>query len=109
MNKNQVNARSLSLLCILIIIPSAVLSQESTVTKTQKEINIESAKNGSPHSLFASAGYGNNMIYMGSNVSQDKPFYSGSLTYGYLTLGFDWNILYTSISSGGLFSEANSA
>lgn len=127
----------------------------------------------SPHSLFAGIGYGRNMIYMGSDVSQDKPYYSGSLTYGYknalyvsvstshltafdpfldfssyslsykhdfnswfdislgasryqvnseltdtlfnsffygnLTLGFDWNILYTSLSAGGLFSESSGA
>ena len=29
----------------------------------------------------------------------------GSFNYGDLTLGFDWNILYTKISAGALFSE----
>jgi len=32
-----------------------------------------------------------------------------SFFYGYITLGFDWNILYTTISAGGLFSELNTA
>ena len=113
------------------------------------------------------------MIYMGSNVSQDRPFYSGSVTYGYkneffasvstshlsafdpfiafstlsigfnhtfnkwfdislglsgyqvnseltetlfssflysnLSLGFDWKILYTTVSASGLFSESSGA
>ena len=39
--------------------------------------------NKSSHSLYAGAGFGNNMIYMGSEVSQDKPFYYGSITYGF--------------------------
>lgn len=124
---------------------------------------------GKAGSLYAGGGYGSNMIYLGSTMSQDNPygyasvsygfhnklfatvsavnlsaadplaaFYIGSLsyshpfndwfdisaglyryqvdpsladtlfgsfTYGDLTLGFDWNILYTKISAGALFSE----
>lgn len=124
---------------------------------------------GKVHSLYAGGGYGSNMIYLGSTMSQDNPYgyaalsygfhnklyatvsavhlssadplaaffigsltYShpfndwfdisaglyryqvdpsladtlfGSFTYGDLTLGFDWNILYTKISAGALFSE----
>lgn len=124
---------------------------------------------GKSSSLYAGGGYGSNMIYLGSTMSQDNPygyasvsygfhnklfatvsavhlsaadplaaFYIGSLSYshpfndwfdisaglyryqvdpsltdtlfgsfnyGDLTLGFDWNILYTKISAGALFSE----
>ena len=124
---------------------------------------------GKASSLYAGGGYGSNMIYLGSTMSQDNPygyaslsygfrnklfatvsavhlsaadplaaFYIGSLSYshpfndwfdisaglyryqvdplltdtlfesfnyGDLTLGFDWNILYTKISAGALFSE----
>jgi len=127
----------------------------------------------SKHNLYGSAGAGYNMIYMGSSLSQDKPFYSGGLIYGFnkefyvsaygvhlnifdplisfssfslnyshafnswfdialsasryqanktltdtlftsffyadLTLGFDWKLLYTKLSAGGLFSESSSA
>ncbi len=42
-----------------------------------------SDKDASVHSLYSGLGYSNNMIYMGSNLSQDKPLYTGSLTYGY--------------------------
>ena len=125
----------------------------------------------SPHALYTSLGLGNNMVYMGSSISGDKPYYYGSLTYGFreqlyvsassfhlsafepflafntfgltwsktfnswfdlsagisryqvnsdltdtlfssflygdLTLGFDWKILYTKISTGGVFSESS--
>lgn len=32
-----------------------------------------------------------------------------SFTYGDLTLGFDWKLLYSKISAGGLFAEENQA
>lgn len=35
------------------------------------------------HSLYSAIGYGNNMIYMGSDVSQDKPFCNAVITYGF--------------------------
>lgn len=125
------------------------------------------AGTGKAGSFYAGGGYGSNMIYLGSTMSQDNPygyasvsygfhnklfatvsavhlsaadplaaFYIGSLSYshpfndwfdisaglyryqvdpsltdtlfgsfnyGDLTLGFDWNILYTKISAGALF------
>lgn len=121
------------------------------------------------HSLYGGAGFTSNMVYMGTAISQNKPVYSGSLTYGYkdelflsastfhlstfdpllafhafsfsyshpvnswfdysigvsryqvaqsltdtlfnsflygnLTLGFDWKILYTKVSLGGVLSD----
>ena len=69
--------------CLFILSPDAGLSQETTSVSLQKDELASEGKHKSSHSLFGSLGYGSNMIYMGSNVSQDKPFYSGSLTYGY--------------------------
>jgi|WetSurMetagenome_2_1015567.scaffolds.fasta_scaffold00021_47 hypothetical protein len=127
----------------------------------------------SKHSLYANAGLGYNMLYMGTSLSQDKPYFSGGVIYGFreelflsvsgyhlnaydagvafstysliyshtfnswfdislsasryqvnknltdtlftsfyygdITLGFDWNLLYTKISAGGLFSESSAA
>lgn len=37
----------------------------------------------SRHSLYSMAGTGYNMIYMGSSLSQDKPYYSAGLIYGF--------------------------
>lgn len=130
------------------------------------------AKEKTPeHSLYAGAGYGSNMVYLGTTMSQDHGFGYTSLSYGlndklYLsatgytisgfspflafyglglsfnhafnswfdistglsrygvaeslrdtlfsnftyadaTLGFDWRILYSKISLGGLFSEGS--
>lgn len=125
----------------------------------------------STHALYGSLGLGNNMVYMGSSISGDKPYYYVGLTYGFkeklyasvssfhlaafdrflafntfgltysqtfnswfdlsaslsryqvnskltdtlfssftygdLTLGFDWKILYTKLSAGGVFSESS--
>jgi len=159
--------------CMLILFPSAGRSQENSGVSTKNRELSSTEKSKSQHSLYSGLGFGNNMIYMGSNVGQDKPFYAGSLAYGYknelfatvsvshlsafekavafssysigynhdfnswfdispglsryqvnsqltdtlfssflysyLTLGFDWKILYTTVTAGGLFSEANSA
>ena len=173
MKQIRFNAGLLMWSFMLVILSLNASAQENSAAITQEKDITAPVKDESPHSLYAGLGYGSNMIYMGSNVSQDKPFYYGSLTYGYnneffvsvstnhlsafdpflsfsafsmsynhdfnswfdislgvsryqvnneltdtlfsnffygyLTLGFDWNILYTSISAGGLFSEANSA
>jgi hypothetical protein len=38
---------------------------------------------GSVHSLYAGAGYGSNMIYLGTTMSQDHSFGYASLSYGF--------------------------
>jgi hypothetical protein len=123
------------------------------------------------HSFFAGAGYGSNMIYLGTTMSQDHSFVYSSLTYGFrdqlylsavgynindfspflafysiginynhtfnswfdislslsqynvaeslrdtlfnnfiyadVTAGFDWKILYSKVSLGGLISDGS--
>jgi len=145
--------------------PAHIAVQSSDTTKSESK--------GSNHSLFAGTGYGSNLVYLGSTISQDNPFgygtvaygfrneifasisavhvsglspllafYIGSLnyshvfndwfdisasasryqvvpsltdtlfssfSYGEITLGFDWKLLYSKISGGGLFSEDNQA
>lgn len=125
------------------------------------------------HSLYTGAGYGSNMIYLGSTISRNQSYSYGNITYGFrnqfyasvsavhlsgtdpfltfyigalnyshvinswldisagiyryqvppsladtlfsnftygdLTLGFDWKLLYSKLSVGGLFSEENQA
>ncbi len=132
----------------------------------------DQGKDQSSHSLYGGAGFTSNMVYMGTSISQDKPVYSGSLTYGFkdelflsastfhlsafdpflafhalslsyshvvnswfdysagisryqvapsltdtlfssflygnITLGFDWKILYSKVSLGGVLSEGTS-
>lgn len=137
--------------------------QERDTSKSGSEVSL--------HSLFAGAGYGSNMIYLGSTISQDHPygygfltynfknsfyatvsavhlsglnpfmaFYIGSLNYNHvfnswfdisagayryqvvpsltdtlfsnftysdMTSGFDWRLIYSKVSVGGLFSDEN--
>lgn len=45
------------------------------------------------HSLYAGLGAGNNMMYLGSTISQDQPYNYGSVTYGFR------DALYASVTS----------
>jgi len=42
-----------------------------------------SEKNVKIHSLYTGAGYGSNMVYLGSTISQNRPYGFASLTYGF--------------------------
>lgn len=156
---------------ILFLLPIFTFSQEvNKVISPGKETSTISSVTPD-HSLFAGSGFGSNMIYLGSTISQNQPYYYGSIAYGFknkffasvspvhlpgsnpffafyigsvtynhtinswfdiaagiyryqitkslsdtlftsftyadLTLGFDWKILYSKISVGGLQSEEN--
>lgn len=157
---------------ILALITLGLSAQEKSEPEAIPDSVTVKAKE-SKHSLYANAGIGYNMLYMGTSLSQDKPYFSGGLIYGFgeelflsvsgyhlnaydagvafstysiiyshtfnswfdislsasryqvnknltdtlftsfiygdLTLGFDWNLLYTKISAGGLFSESSTA
>jgi hypothetical protein len=43
---------------------------------------IKKGKGNHDDSLYGSAGYGSNMIYLGSTISDNLPFFSSSLIYG---------------------------
>ncbi len=144
---------------------SAQITADSSVVKDPPVI-VEKNK---IHSLYAGTGFGSNMVYLGTTISNDNPFGYASVSYGFrdhlylsatgytlsgftpflayyslglnfnhtfnswfdiglslsrynvaesledtlfssftyadATLGFDWRILYTQISTGGLFAE----
>ncbi len=144
---------------------SAQITADSSIIKVSPVI-VEKDK---IHSLYAGAGFGSNMVYLGTTISNDKPFGYASVSYGFkdhlylsatgytlssfspflacysldlslnhtfnswfdiglnlsrynvtesledtlfrsftyanATFGFDWRILYTQISAGGLFAE----
>ncbi len=158
----------------LFFIPvfSTVASSQGSSDTTGIKSNTDTTFADKDHSLYAGAGYGSNMIYLGSTISQDKPFSYASLTYGFkneifasvsaihlsgldpfmafytaslnyshvfnswfdisagiyrynvssvltdtlfnsftygdVTAGFDWRILYTKLSAGGLISDESS-
>lgn len=161
----------LNSIVILLLATNFVVMPQGTGKNTQLENLSDSSAKATDHSFFAGAGYGSNMIYLGSTMSGDQPygyaavsygfknrlyatvsavhlsdlnpklaFYIGSLNYnhvinswfdisaglygyhtapsltdtlfsdflyGDLTFGFDWRILYTKISAGGLLSTEN--
>jgi hypothetical protein len=83
-----------------IIISLAVAAASQTVALCQKDtlsvpFATSSVYHKSPddiHSLYTGIGAGSNMIYLGTSLSNNKPFYSASVTYGYR------NYLYASAS-----------
>lgn len=157
----------------LLLLPSGVLAQTGSKISLPGNDTSKTESKVLRHSLYTGAGYGSNMIYLGSTISQNQPygygnltcgfknqlyasvsavhlsgldpflaFYIGALnyshvfnswfdisagayryqvpssltdtlfssfTYGDLTLGFDWKLLYSKLSVGGLFSEENQA
>lgn len=154
-------------LLIMIFIP--VLAARSANNPYSNNIDTTGTVHKSNHSFFSGAGFGSNMIYLGSTISENQPYLYGNLTYGFknklyasitpvhlaglstivpfyigalnyshtfnswfdmalgayryqvpvsladtlfssftygdLTLGFDWKILYSKITIGGLISE----
>ncbi|MGB4291585.1 MAG: hypothetical protein WBJ37_01715 [Bacteroidales bacterium] len=79
MTGNNFSSRScLSVLLLLTFYVSAE-SQEPGISQQ----NEKSGGNEPIHSFYGGVTYGNNMIYLGTNLSEDKPFYSGTLIYGY--------------------------
>lgn len=156
---------------LLIWLPVLCTAQAGNSAISSLSVSSQESPTGSDHSLFAGTGFGSNMLWLGSTISGNKPYYYASAVYGFknklfvaaspvhlqgfepfiafytgsvsfsqtfnswfdasagiyryqvpeslsdtlfssftyadLTLGFDWNILYTKITAGGLFSEEN--
>jgi hypothetical protein len=152
-------------------LPSGVLAQTGSKISLPETDTSKTESKVVWHSLYTGAGYGSNMIYLGSTISQNQPYGYGNVTYGYknllyvsasavhlsgidpflsfyigalnyshafnswfdisagvyryqvpsslkdtlfsnftyadLTLGFDWKLLYSKLSVGGLFSVEN--
>jgi hypothetical protein len=155
----------------LLLFPLGVLAQTGTKISLPETGTSNTESEVVRHSIYTGAGYGSNMIYLGSTISQNQPYGYGNLTYGFknqlyasvsavhlsglnpffafyigalnyshvfnswfdlaagayryqvpstltdtlfssftygdLTLGFDWKLLYSKLSAGGLFSEEN--
>lgn len=155
---------------LLLLVPQSLSARDAGILLPESDTVKAGAKESS-HALYTGGGYGSNMIYLGSTISQDNPygygsvsygfknelfasvsavhlsetdpfiaFYIGSLsyshpfnewfdisagiyryqvdpsltdtlfnsfTYGDVTLGFDWKLIYTKISAGGLFSDVS--
>ena len=157
-------------LSVLLLVPQGLSAQNSGNLQPASDTTKAGLK-ASSHALYSGGGYGSNMIYLGSTISQDHPYGYGSVSYGFknelfasvsavhlsgtnpflafyigslsyshpfndwfdisagayryqvdpsltdtlfisftfgdVTLGFDWKLIYTKISAGGLFSDIN--
>ena len=159
------------ILALVLTFPVLAFSQADTTSNAVKDKHQGNESPASIHSLYTGVGAGSNMIYLGTSISNDLPFYSASVTYGYrntlfatasashlsetnpylafytlalnyshafnswfdissdiagykaaeslqetlfsdfafvnLTTGFDWKLIYTRLSFGGLISETD--
>ncbi len=59
-------------LIILLVIPVNAMSQPDTVSAPEKTDR---------HAFYTGAGYGSNMIWLGSTISQNQPFQYGAVAY----------------------------
>lgn len=66
-------------LCIALIL---AFPREATA-QADSASSAVSDTGKSNHTLYSAAGYGSNMIYLGSTISQDQPYGFAALSYGY--------------------------
>ncbi len=66
---------------VFFINPLNSVSQIPDKTLTSEADSAQA--DASLHSLFGGAGYGSNMIYLGSTISHDQPYSYAALSYGY--------------------------
>jgi hypothetical protein len=69
-----------SVLLQIILINASAQAPEDTISKKDTLIKVEKEKD---HALYAGTGFGTNMVYLGTTMSQDRPFGYASLSYGF--------------------------
>lgn len=69
-----------SVLLQIILINASAQAPEDTISKKDTLVTLEKEKD---HSLYAGTGFGTNMVYLGTTMSQDRPFGYASLAYGF--------------------------
>jgi|WetSurMetagenome_2_1015567.scaffolds.fasta_scaffold01159_15 hypothetical protein len=173
MNKVIPSNRILVYVLLMLVTTPEIFSQSDTIVTEQVDDKSKPDSGNYHHSLYAGLGYGNNMLYLGSTMSQNQSFgyaalayrfskdfnasassyhladiypfmafYNISLSwdhtfnswfdistglsgyqatktlsdtlfnnflYGDITLGFDWRLVYSKLSFGGLFSDEKQA
>ncbi len=72
--------RSIFLALTLICSPLIVYCQSADVTKLNND-TLAAAKSSFHRSLYFGAGFGSNFIYLGSSISQDRPYYSTAVIF----------------------------
>ena len=77
---------------LLLVVPPGLSAQNSGKLLPESD-SVKAGETKSPHALYSGGGYGSNMIYLGSTISQDHPYGYGSVSYGYR------NQLFASVSA----------
>jgi len=73
----------------LFFIAAVLLAVAATAQQIPSELTVRTqdsptvGESEQKHSLYAGLGGGSNLIYLGSTISQDQPFLSAALTYGF--------------------------
>jgi hypothetical protein len=73
----------ISFLVMAVAFPVSLLCQNDTLTVKGLALSAQNKSDEGIHSLYAGIGGGTNLIYLGTSISNNKPFYSAALTYGY--------------------------
>jgi len=63
-------------------LPQKAMSQADTIYSSAPD-TVSSSVKKDRHTLYSAAGYGSNMIYLGSTISQDNPYSFAALSYSY--------------------------
>jgi hypothetical protein len=80
------------------VLPLSSFGQADTLSQPVNHSSHDIKPAARNHSLYSGLGFGSNMIYLGSSISHNLPFYSASLIYGYK------NSLYSTVSASHLSS-----
>jgi hypothetical protein len=83
MNNYGKKNRIVILLAIFLALPSGVFCQADTLSRPADSFSGKEKSSPDIHSLYTGIGAGSNMIYLGTSISNNKPYYSASATYGY--------------------------
>jgi len=63
-------------------LPQKSMSQADTLSASVPD-TVSSSVKKDHHTLYTAAGYGSNMIYLGSTISQDNPYGFAAISYSY--------------------------
>jgi len=69
-------------LIVFLMLPTGISAQTANKSMMASDTTKPEAR-GSSHALYSGGGYGSNMIYLGSTISQDHPYGYGSISYGF--------------------------
>jgi hypothetical protein len=73
----------ISFLVMAFAFPGVVLCQNDTLPADSAAASYHNKSGADINSLYSGIGGGTNMIYLGTSISNNKPFCSASVTYGY--------------------------